>query len=294
MPLLTGSVRAFRVQEVLSLVARKPGQWLVRLQGEQTAFVGLRNGAVVSASADAGRQCLARRLVVEGAVGTTSLAEALRHAQEGAVVQALVEADAIDPEQLAPLARLHLVSALAALSHWRDGTFSAEEAQALPDDVGVSIPLSHLGVDVTALLKRWRTASDQLGGLRTVMAAHPGEVPLALRGLHSLIDGRRSVADLIEASGHGVVGTVVDLAELVDAGCAEPVVAGAGALEQRLAMLSALEDVPAAARAGRVSAPHLAVIPGGGAAEVGKGDRTVSPALEDDVLSVILRGVRGV
>lgn len=289
MSLLAGSVHAFRVHEVLSLVGRKPGQWLIELQGEHAAFVAVRDGAVVSASADASRQCLARRLVLEGAVGTTSLAEALRSARDGGVVQALVDADAIDPEYLRPLARLHLVSALAGLSHWRAGSFTADEAEVVPDDVGVVFPLSELAADVTALLKRWRPAADLLGGSNTVMAAHPGEVPAHLRGLHSLIDGRRSVAELIEASGHGTVGTVVDLADLVDADCAIPVIAGSGAVEHRLAMLSAVEDAPAPVK--RPQAPHLAVIPGGTPAEdVGK---EAEPA-EQDLLSAILRGVRGV
>lgn len=135
-------------------MGRKPGQWLVRLQGEQAAFVALlRDGAVVSASADGSRQCLARRLVLEGAVGTTSLAEALRSAQDGGVVKALVQADAIDPDYLRPLTRLHLVSALAGLSHWRKGTFTADEADVVPDDVGVVFPLAEMAADVTALLK---------------------------------------------------------------------------------------------------------------------------------------------
>ena len=293
MPLLSGSVHAFRVQEILSLVGRKPGQWLLRLQGEHTAFVGIRDGAVVSASADASRQCLARRLVLEGAVGTTSLAEALRSAKDTGVVAALVQADAIDPEYLRPLTQLHLVSALATLSHWRSGTFTADETDALPDDVGVVFPLAEMAADVTALLKRWRPAADLLGGSNTVMAAHPGAVPAHLRGLHSLIDGRRTVSELIEASGHGTVGTVVDLADLVAADCAIPVIAGAGAVEHRLAMLSAIEDAPAPTK--RPQAPHLAVIPGGTAAEEVK-ETAQAPAQDEDqdLLSAILRTVRGV
>jgi hypothetical protein len=294
MVLLTGSVRAFRVQEILSLVGRKPGQWLLRVQGEHTAFVGLRDGAVVSASADASRQCLARRLVLEGAVGTTSLATALRSARDGGVVRALANADAIDPEQLQALSRQHVVSAIATLSHMRDGTFSADLAEELPDDVGMAFALTDIAGEVTGLLKRWRPAADLLGGSHTVMAAHPGEVPAHLRGLHSLIDGRRTVAELVEASGHGTVGTVVDLADLVQADCAVPVVAGSGAVEQRLAMLSAVEDVPVTAA--RPSAPHLAVIPGGSVAEDKSKDTAATSAQDDgeDLLTVILRGVRSV
>jgi hypothetical protein len=291
-PLLTGSIAAFRAQEILSLVGRKPGQWLVTLQGEHTGFVGLRDGSVVSVSADASRQCLARRLVVEGVVGTTSLASALRHARDGGVMRALVAADALDPDLLQQLTHRHVVSALASLSHWHDGTFTAARTEMLPDDVGVAFPLQDVAGEVTGLLNRWRPAADVLGGAATVMAAHPGEVPAALRGLHSLIDGRRSVAELIEVSGHGSIGTVVDLADLVAAQCAVPVVGGAGVVEQRLAMLSAVEDVPAPPPA-RPSAPHLAVIPGGSAAEE-HSRAAPAPDDEQDLLTVILRGVRGV
>lgn len=302
--LLTGSLEAFRVQDVLGLVTRKPGQWRITLSGGprgRHGFIGVRDGSVVSASADGGRQDLARRLVIQGAIGTPGLAEALRHAGEDrlGLVHALVDSDKVEPAVVDACVREHLVSAIASLTHWRRGSFSVDEVERLPDDVEVSLPVARLGVLVTQLLQRWRPASDQLGGPATVMAPHPGEVSARLRGLHSLIDSRRSVTELIVASGHGEVGTVVDLAELVTAGCATPVTGSMGALEQRLAMLSALESPASEVRPART----LSVIPGGAADPAtgvgaprqpspgsGAGDEGTS----DDLLATLLRGVRGV
>jgi hypothetical protein len=156
----------------------------------------------------------------------------------------------------------------------------------LPDDVEVGVPLEELSADVVGLLKRWRPASDMLGGPGTVIAAYPGSVPQRLRGLHSLIDGHRTVGELTEASGHGDVGTIVDLADLVDAHCAVPITGEMGALEQRLAMLAALEH-PDASRS-RPAQPNLSVIPGGQA------DEPVEQPDDDDLLAALLRGVRGV
>lgn len=286
--LLTGDLEAFRVQELLGLVGRKSGQWLVSLEGGprgHAAFIGLRDRHVVCISADSTRQDLARRLVIEGAVGTNGLAEALRRASEDrlGLVRALVDSDKVDPAVIPATVQAHVVSSLAALTHWRTGTFSVDVAESLPDDVTVSFPLADLSAEVTALLRRWRPASDALGGQTTVMAPYPGEVPDRLRGLHSLIDGHRSVGELIEASGHGDVGTVVDLADLVDAHCAVPLTGAMGALEQRLAMLTAME---APTKQPQPSGPNLAVIPGG---------RQQQPAAEtEDLLSTIIRGVRGV
>lgn len=292
MPVLSGSLQTFRVQEVLGLLSRKPGCWRVDLQHDRGAYVGLQDGHLVCVNADTSRQDLARRLVIEGAVGTTSLAQGLREAGEEGVVGHLWQADLIDPEALPGLVHSHIVAALADLTHWRDGVFHAEQAQALPDDVGVRVPLAELGAEVTALLRQWRVATDRLGGLQTVIARAPGEVPPGLVGVHALIDGRRTVRDLVELSGHGAVGTVVDVAALVQAGCAAPVVTGQAAVEQQLAMLSVLEDATPVAPQ-RSTGPHLAVIPGGAAA-----DEVVEPAsqedTEQDLLSVILRGVRGV
>ncbi len=112
-----------------------------------------------------------------------------------------------------------------------------------------------------------------------------------MHGVHALIDGRRTVADLVEATGHGAVGTVVDVGRLVQAGCAAPVVAGAAAVEAQLAMLSVLEEPPAAQV--RPAGPHLAVIPGGASAEE-LHEPPQQEETEQDLLSVILRGVRGV
>ena len=70
--------------------------------------------------------------------------------------------------------------------------------------------------------------------------------------------------------------------------------AGSGAVEHRLAMLSAIEDAPAPTK--RPQAPHLAVIPGGTAAEEVSEAAPETPARDDDqdLLTAILRGVRGV
>lgn len=290
MPELTGSLQVFRVQEVLGLIARKPGSWLIGMRDKHPAYVGLHEGRVVCVSSDTTRQDFARRLVIEGAVGTTSLAQALREADDDGVVGRLLEDDLIDPDMLPALAHQHIVSSLADLTHWRAGSFSAAMVNALPDDVGVSVGLTDLGAEITALLRRWRVASDSLGGLTTVMSAHPGAVPAHLRGLHALIDGRRTVADLIEASGHGTVGTMVDLADLVQAGCAAPILAGTAEVQQQLAMLSVLETpVAPDARPG----PHLAVINGGASADDVEEAGPAAEA-EPDLLTVILRGVRGV
>lgn len=296
--LLTGSLEAFRVQDLLGMVGHKPGQWVISLHGgprDHAAFIGLRERSLVSVSADTSRQDLARRLVIEGAIGTTGLAEALRQAGENGLglVRALVDSDKVEPAVIPRTVRAHVVSSLASLTHWRTGTFEVDVADVLPDDVGVGYPLAELGADITALLRRWRPASDLLGGTTTVMAAYPGEVPDRLRGLHSLIDGHRTVGELIDASGHGDIGTVVDIAELVEARCATPLTGAMGALEQRLAMLSAVESPPVAEVPGRTRTrrpgPNLSVIPGGSGPAA-----PAAQAAPEDLLTTILRGVRGV
>ncbi len=297
---LTGALEIFRVQDLLGLVGRKPGQWLITLSGGprgHAAYIGLRDQHLVSVSADTSRQDLARRLVIEGAIGTTGLAQALRHASENrlGLVRSLVDSDTVDPSVIPPVVRAHAVSALASLTHWRSGTFDVDVVDALPDDVGVSLALAELGRDVVELLKRWRPASDLLGGPNTVITAYPGAIPEPLRGLHSMIDGHRTVGELIEASGHGEIGTVVDLADLVEARCAVPMTGEMGALEQRLAMLSALEHPSGSDRArAEGSAPNLSVIPGGAAQEEQTSGDAATEAVPDDLLTTLLKGVRGV
>lgn len=287
--LLSGSLEAFRVQDLLGLVGRKPGQWLISVtSGPRRAHIALREGAVVSVSADEGRQDLARRLVVEGAIGTTGLSEALRHANDSGLglVRALVDSHKVEPSEVEPMVRAHIVSALAALTHWRSGAFSADRVQDLPDDLGRGFPLADIGPQISQLLHRWRPASDALGGSKTVMAVYPGPVPAHLTGLHSLIDGHRTVIDLVEASGHGEIGTVVDLADLVEAGCAAPLTGKVGAVEQRLAMLSALEH---ASPQQPEPHPRLTVIEGEGA-----GVSVQAQPPEQDLLKALIKGVRGV
>jgi len=290
--LLTGSLEAFRVQDLLGLVGRKPGQWLITMRGGprgHAAFIGLRDRAVVAVSADTTRQELARRLVIEGAIGTTGLAEALRQAGESGVglVRTLVDSDKVDPALIPACAHAHVVGSLASLTHWRAGSFAVDLVEALPDDIDTAFPVADLGAQVSKLLRRWRPASDLLGGPNTVIAVHPGKVPRPLRGLHALIDGHRTVAELIDSSGHGDIGTIVDLADLVEARCAMPITGSMGALEQRLAMLAALETPPEKPTG---TTPRFSVITGGAASEQAHeaGDGS------DDLLSTILKGVRGI
>jgi hypothetical protein len=298
---LTGALEIFRVQDLLGLVGRKPGQWLITLTGGprgHEAFIGLRDKRVVSVSADVTRQDLARRLVIEGAIGTTGLAQALRHSSENrlGLLRSLADSDTVDPSVIPRGVRAHAVSALASLAHWRSGTFEVDVVDELPDDVGVSFALSELGREVVEILKRWRPASDLLGGADTVIGAYPGAIPEHLLGLHSLIDGHRTVGELIEASGHGEIGTVVDLADLVDAGCAIPMTGEMGALEQRLAMLSALEQpVSGGERTERErQVPNLSVIPGGAATTHSSPQRPPAEATGEDLLAALLKAVRGV
>lgn len=107
-----------------------------------SAFIGLRDRQVVSISADSSHQDLARRLVIEGAVGTTGLAQALRHASENrlGLVRSLVDSDTVDPAVIPATVRAHVVSSLASLTHWRTGTFSVDTVDVLPDDVEVAFP----------------------------------------------------------------------------------------------------------------------------------------------------------
>ena len=136
------------------------------------------------------------------------------------------------------------------------------------------------GVEEAVSLSNSQTAT-QANGLSTISLRNLGE-----NRTLTLIDGHRTVAELIDASGHGDIGTVVDLADLVEAGCATPMSGSMGALEQRLAMLAAMEhpDKPV----GKAT-PTLSVIPGGAQPEP-----EVEPEQTEDLLSTLLKGVRGV
>lgn len=258
---LEGSLDAFSLPDIFQLLSftKKSGGLHLR-RATTRGSVYFRDGAVTGASADDGRQALARRLVGSAGVDETELTAAVeRAATEGVgVSRALLDAGAVDPDFLRSLVAEQVVDAVFDLLRWSEGDFSFTVDEPGPDDVGISLGVEPVVNDARSRLESWDHACRVVPSPETVLALPVGvrEDPVLTRGewaLLALVDGRRTVAELVSLAGRGDYAVVSQLAALIERGLlkvrAQDAGEGALALARRQDILGRLESewVPAAA-----------------------------------------------
>ena len=233
---LEGSLDAFSLPDIfqlLSFTKKTGGLHLVSAATEgaesRDGVVFFATGQVTGASADSSRQPLARRLVGSGAVDDDALATAVAAASAGdgvGVVRALRDAGAVDADLLRQAATDQTVDAVFDLLRWREGDFAFVLDEANPDEVGVSLSVESVLADAEARRSSWESVSLVVPSPSTVLA-----MPVVLTAdpsvtrdewaLLSLVDGRRSVAELVDLTGSGQYAVVSTLAALVQRGLLE-------------------------------------------------------------------------
>ena len=251
---LEGSLDAFSLPDIFQLLSftKKSGGLHLR-RATTRGSVYFRDGAVTGASSDDGRQALARRLVGSAGVGETELAAAVeRAATEGVgVSRALLDAGAVDPDFLRSLVAEQVVDAVFDLLRWSEGDFSFTVDEPGPDDVGISLGVEPVVNDARSRLESWDHACRVVPSPETVLALPVGvrEDPVVTRGewaLLALVDGRRTVAELVALAGRGDYAVVSALAALIERGLlkvrTQEAGEGALALARRQDILGRLEN----------------------------------------------------
>ena len=229
---LEGSLDAFSLPDVFQLLSltKKSGALQLR-QGTLQGVVHFRDGMISGAVADLSRQSLVRRLVGQGLVDDGALARAADRAlgEPIGVTRALVQAGAVDAEVVRALAREQTIDAVFDLLRWPDGDFSFAMDEPNPDDVGLELPTDQVVTEATDRRAQWDEVSQVIPS-PTVVLATPVIVSDDQLGdglsaqewsLLALVDGRRSVGELVELSGAGQFGVVATAARLVGRGLVE-------------------------------------------------------------------------
>lgn len=258
---LEGSLDAFSLPDIFQLLSftKKSGGLHLR-RATTRGSVYFRDGSVTGASSDDGRQALARRLVGAAGVGEAELSAAVeRAANEGiGVSRALLDAGAVDPDFLRSLVAEQVVDAVFDLLRWSEGDFSFTVDEPGPDDVGFSLGVEPVVNDARSRLESWDHACRVVPSPDTVLALPVGvrEDPVVTRGewaLLALVDGRRTVAELVALAGRGDYAVVSQLAALIERGLLQVRTQDAGegalALARRQDILARLENDRVAAAA---------------------------------------------
>jgi hypothetical protein len=230
---LEGRLGDFTLPDILRLLAftAKSGRLWVEHAGTR-GRIEVLEGRVRDASVDAARLGLARRLlgldVVEPEAIERAVGDADALPSDLDLARRLVEAEAVAPEQLADLVREQALDAVFELLRWEDGAFSFEAAAPVtrgPSALDLAVSVDELLDEATRRLEAHAAVRERTGpGTSVVSIRRPGreraEVALTPEGwtLLALVDGRRSVDDLVALCGQGDYRTRRTLAGLLDEG----------------------------------------------------------------------------
>ena len=265
---LEGSLDAFGLPDILHLLAftAKTGALHVRRATQPNAapaagVVHVRRGAITAASSDVTRQALARRIVAAGLVDDDALREGVNRVRSDAsigLVRVLVEAGAVSEEAACGLAREQIIDAVCELLRWGQGEFSFALDEPDRDALPVALPVDEVVSEGRRRLEAWPALTAVIPSPAAVLslAVNPPADPCCTREewqLLSLVDGRRTVSDVVSLLGRSEYAVVRALAGLVERGLLVGADADNGGvladLVRRQAMLPEIE---------RPTGPHAA------------------------------------
>ena len=142
------------------------------------------------------------------------------------MVKALLDQGAIEGELLRQAVTDQSVDAVFDLLRWQQGDFAFVVDEVNPDDVGVTLSIEAILADAESRTGSWESVSqivpsaDALLSMPVVLPADP-QISREEWSLLALVDGRRSVAELVDLTGSGHYAVVSTLAGLVARGLLE-------------------------------------------------------------------------
>lgn len=308
--MLEGDLTDFTLPDVLRLLALTSKSGRLRLDdGHRQGRVDVVEGMVRAASADAQRLPLARRILGSGLVTAEPLLAVLADRDalptDLDLARALVTEADVDAATLADLLREQTADAVFDLLRWDEGGFRfaaiVDETRG-PSVLDLAVSVDELLDETARRLDAWPTLEERTGALDAVVTIRrPGreraEVALPPEGwtLLALIDGRRTLNDLVMLSGHGEYRTRRTLGALIDEGVVAVGDSGGEAPVERLlrdhaalaereaALAEATSEDHAPAAAVEAPAPAPASEPAAEAVDEADAEVRPAPATRRDV-----------
>lgn len=257
--MLTGDLRDFSLREILQFLASTASSGVLELRNvESHAGVAFHEGGICVALLDMdGIRGLASRMIRAGGVDVPTLCTlGEEHSGDAIDLAAVLAAETAAHGSAAEVFREHTYEILGWLLR-RDGAqFLFESSDQLDDWPHDTVALVEAFEVVDGRDAEWDELADTISDLTRICSPVPDaaidDISLDAEQWRvlSLVDGRRTLKDLVELSGIGHLETFRHLQLLVDAGLMELVTAGASSsLDGVLAGLGALRPRGAGATA---------------------------------------------
>jgi hypothetical protein len=267
--LLQGDLADFALPDVLRLLGSASKTGRLRLEAETSdARIDVVDGHVRDASADTGQLAVARRLLGLGLVDGATISRVLDRwstlPTDLEFVGSLLQHGA-DPAGITEALRAHTVDAVFDLLRWSDGSFHFD-AHLRPIEVTAAprFPLGEILIEAEDNLRRWPEIERVTGASDAVVSiagllrgAHAGDVDPIGWAMLVLIDGRRTIGEVVELSGLGQYEARRTLAILLDRGIVRVGGASVGPTEQLLEAHRLLAERQARLRPSNGKAPAV-------------------------------------
>ena len=222
---LEGTLDAFSLPDIFQLLSytKKTGTLHLRRGTEDHGVVHLHDGLVTGARSDVRRQALARRIVGSGLVDDAGLEAAVAEAQQSqtGLARALVDGDFVAADQLRPLALEQATDAVFDLMRWPEGEFAFVVDEGNPDEVGATQAVEEVVAEARRRLEAWQASAAPAPDALVSIVTSPDTDPVLTRAewsLLALVDGRRTVGDLVGLAGRGEFTVVSALTALAERG----------------------------------------------------------------------------
>lgn len=221
--MLEGTLESFALPDIFQLLAftKKTGTLRLR-RGSGQGRVLFEDGQVVFAGSSSDRLALGRRLVGAGLLSTDGLRQALeqqrrvREAGEGTRIgRILVELGEIDEDTLETFVREQIQDAIFDLMRWPDGSFSFDERSGEDgvEPIKLTVSVENLIMEGSRRIEEWEQVRRKIPDVDAVVAMAPiaavddDAVNVSLQPdewrLLTVVDGRRTVGELVDLFGQG-------------------------------------------------------------------------------------------
>ena len=221
--MLEGTLESFALPDIFQLLAftKKTGTLRLR-RGSGQGRVLFEDGQVVFAGSSSDRLALGRRLVGAGLLSTDGLRQALeqqrrvREAGEGTRIgRILVELGEIDEDTLETFVREQIQDAIFDLMRWPDGSFSFDERSGEDgaEPIKLTVSVENLIMEGSRRIEEWEQVRrkipdvDAVVAMAPIAAVHDDAVNVSLQPdewrLLTVVDGRRTVGELVDLFGQG-------------------------------------------------------------------------------------------